>query len=346
MVIFRNMLKLWRPLLLMASLAAALPGQTVNGSINGTITDSTGAVIPAVTIEVLNTTTGVHREAVSSSSGTYTVPLLPPGSYEVTVRKQGMSTEIRRGVSLLVNQNLTLDFQLSPGAVSQSVQVTSEVPLVDATSATLGQVIEHQQIVDLPLNGRSFTQLVLLTPGAAPAEAPQQNTLIVKEGAGSISPSVNGQRGQQNNFTMDGVLNNALYTNTWAIAPPPDAVQEFNVQSHMTDAEFSISSGANINLVTRSGSNQFHGSLWEFFRNDKLDARNFFDPQRAPYRQNQYGVFFSGPVRLPHFNGKDNTWFSIYWEGFRSRQSASYFATVPTSAMRNGDFSAFPQAAL
>ena len=138
---------------------------------------------------------------------------------------------------------------------------------------------------------------------------------------------------------MDGVLNNAIFTDIWAVSPPPDALQEFNVQSHMTDAQFAISSGANINIVTRSGTNQFHGSAWEFFRNDVLDARNFFDQTKPPYRQNQYGVTFGGPVRLPFFNGKDNTWFEGYWEGFRSVQSLSYFSSVPTAAMRGGDFS-------
>jgi hypothetical protein len=138
---------------------------------------------------------------------------------------------------------------------------------------------------------------------------------------------------------MDGVLNNNIFTNTWAISPPPDALQEFNVQSHITDAQFSISSGANTNIVSRSGTNEFHGNLWEFFRNDVLDARNVFDRTKPPYRQNQYGVTFGGPAILPGFNGRDNTWFEAYWEGFRSAQSLTYFASVPTQAMRNGDFS-------
>lgn len=217
--------------------------------------------------------------------------------------------------------------------MSQTVEVTGAPPQLDTTSATLGDVVQHQQIVDLPLNGRSFTQLTLLTPGAAPQQRGQQGAFTVQQGAGSISPSVNGQRGQQNNFTMDGVLNNAIYTNTWVIAPPPDALQEFNVQSHITDSEFSISSGANINIATRSGTNEFHGAVWEFFRNDVLDARNFFDPTKPPYRQNQYGVAFGGPII------KNRTWFEAYWEGFRSVQSLNNFASVPTAAMRMGDFS-------
>ncbi len=321
------------------SLVISLSAQTTTGSINGTILDPSGSPVAGGQVDVTNKETGLHRSAQSSNNGTYIIPRLPPGTYDISLQKQGFATTNRTGVQLLVNQNATIDFKLSLSAVSQTVEVTGAPPALNTTNATIGQVIQRQQIVDLPLNGRSFTQLTLLTPGAAPQESGQQNAFTVKQGAGGISPSVNGQRGQQNNFTMDGVLNNAVYTNTWAISPPPDALQEFNVQSHIVDTQFSISSGANINIVTRSGTNQYHGDAWEFLRNNALDARNFFDQSKNPYKQNQYGVTFGGPVRLPHFNGKDNTWFSAYWEGFRSRQSLSRFASVPTAAMRQGDFS-------
>jgi hypothetical protein len=319
-------------------LAGSLSAQTTNGAMNGTITDPSGSAVGGVQVQVTNKNTGAQRTVFSSDNGAYTVPQLPPGIYDVSVHKNGFATETRSALQLLVNQSATLDFRLSLAAVSQSIEVNAP-PQLNTTNATLGDVVQHQQIVDLPLNGRNFTQLTLLAPGAAPQESGQQNSFTVKLGAGAISPSVNGQRGQQNNFTMDGVLNNAIYTDTWAISPPPDALQEFNVQSHITDAQFSISSGANINIVTRSGTNQFHASAWEFFRNDVLDARNFIDQTKPPYRQNQYRVTFGGPVRLPFFNGKDNTWFEGYWEGFRSAQSLSYLASVPTAAMRQGDFS-------
>ncbi|HLH05211.1 MAG TPA: TonB-dependent receptor [Bryobacteraceae bacterium] len=314
-------------------IAVIANGQTTNGSITGTITDPSGSAVAGVQIQVKNQDTGEQRSATTIENGTYSIPQLPPGRYNITVEKQGFAKEARTGVPLLVNQSATLDFTLTVAAVSETVEVTGAPPALNTTTATLGDVIEHQQIVDLPLNGRNFTQLTLLTPGAAPQESGQQGAFTVKLGAGAISPSVNGQRGQQNNFTMDGLLNNNIYTDTWAISPPPDALQEFNVQSHITDSQFSISSGANINIVSRSGTNQFHGDLWEFFRNDVLDARNFFDQTKPPYRQNQYGVAFGGPVI------KNNTWFEAYWEGFRSVQSLSYFASVPTQAMRNGDFS-------
>ncbi len=308
-------------------------GQTTNGSIAGTLTDPGGSSVAGAQVQAINQDTGLQRSATSLDNGTYSIPQLPPGRYNVTVEKAGFAKQERHDIQLLVNQSATFDFALSLATASQTVEVTGIAEGLNTTNATISSVVQHEQIVDLPLNGRNFTQLTLLTPGAAPQESGQQGAFTVKEGAGAISPSVNGQRGQENNFTMDGVLNNAIYTNTWSISPPPDALQEFNVQSHMTDAEFSISSGANINIVTRSGTNQFHGALWEFFRNDVLDARNFFDQSKPPYRQNQYGVTFGGPIV------KNHTWFQGYWEGFRSVQSLSYFADVPTQAMRNGDFS-------
>ena len=325
-----------------AMLAACMitSAQTTNGLMTGVITDSSGASVPGAQIAVTNQGTGLLRTTASGADGIYVVPQLPPGTYAVSVKMQGFATEDRSNIQLQVNQNATIDFQLKVSSIAETINVTGAPPPLNTTSATLSDVIGHSATVDLPLNGREFTQLTLLTPGAAPIESGQQKSFTVALGAGGISPAVNGQRGQQNNFTMDGVLNNATFTDTWAISPPPDALQEFNVQSHITDAQFAISSGANINIVSRSGTNDFHGSAWEFIRNDALDAQTFPAVSRLPYRQNQYGVFFGGPVLLPHFHGRDNTWFAAYWEGFRSTKTISFLASVPTAAMRTGDFSA------
>ncbi len=329
-----------RLLLSVAALTCMCLGQTTTGSFNGTVTDPSSAAVGGVKVQVTSSGTGLQRSAVTGDNGKYTIPLLPPGTYNISIEKSGFATTKRSNIQLLVNQSATLDFKLSVSAVSETVDVTGAPPTLNTTNATIGQVIEHQQIVDFPLNGRSFTQLTLLTPGAVPQESGQQNSFTVRQGAGGVSPSVNGQRGQENNFTMDGVLNNSIYTNTWAISPPPDALGEFNVQSHITDSQFSISSGANINIVSRSGTNQFHGSVWEFIRNSALDSRSPFDQGGVPpYKQNQYGVNFGGPVLLPHYNGRNRTFFDVYWEGFRSIQSLSYQEEVPTAAMRQGDFS-------
>jgi len=320
----------------------------VNGAFHGTIVDQSGGVIPGVTVKVKNLANNQLREAKTDSVGFFTITALPPGHYSVTVTQSGFETVTQRDVQLLVNQDLELNFTLKPGAVTQTVNVTSTPAALQTTSSTIGQVIGSKQVVDLPLNGRQFTQMILLTPGAAPKESGQQSFFVIPIGGGGISPSVNGQRGQENNFTLDGILNNAIFDNTWAISPPPDAIQEFNVQSHITNGEFSISSGANVNVVTKSGSNQIHGDAWEFLRNDSLDAANFFDNfagQKKPsFRQNQYGFTVGGPVVLPTpwgtYDGrKSKTYFFGYWEGFRSSQGFTEFNNVPTTAELGGDFS-------
>jgi hypothetical protein len=323
---------------------AQVHAQTTNGLVTGTVTDPSGAVVFGAEINLTNEDTGLQRTTTANESGTYVVPQLPPGTYTVSAKAEGFAIQSRRNVRLDVNQSVTLDFKLTTASVSQTIQVNTAPPLLNTTSATLSSVIGQQETVGLPLNGRQFTQLALLTPGVAPVQQSQQTSDTVALGAGGISPSVNGQRGEQNNFTMDGVLNNAIFTNVWALSPPPDAIQEFAVQSHITDAQFAISSGANINVVTRAGTNRFHGALWEFFRNDLLDAKTFPDTTKLPYRQNQYGLYFGGPVVLPHLiNGKDHTWFSFYWEGYRYSLTQDAITQSIPGDMRAGNFSNIAQ---
>lgn len=309
--------------------------QTTTGLITGTVTDTTGAVIPDAQVFLTNQATGVQRKAVTDGKGYYSVPELQPGVYDVSVVKGGFASQKTANVRLEVNQSEELNFKLTVSASTQTVEVNADVTQINTTSATQAEVVGHTAIVELPLNGRQFNQLTLLTPGAVPLiQGGQQGAFTVKLGAGSVSPSVDGQRPQQNNYTMDGVLNNALFTNTFAISPPPDAIQEFNVQSHITDAQFAISSGANINLVTRSGTNTFHGTVYEFIRNNVLDANTYPATSETPYKQNQYGVYAGGPIVRNH------TFISGYWEGFRSEQTQSYLAATLTDPMRTGDFSA------
>ncbi len=319
--------------------------QTTFGAFHGVVSDASGAVMPGATVEVKNLATNAIRQATSNDVGFYTITSILPGFYDFTVSKTGFTTARQSKVELLVNQDEEVNFTLQLGAVTTQVEVTAAPPALQTASATISQVIGSKQVVDLPLNGRQFTQLVLLTPGAAPKETGQQSAFTIPIGGGGLSPSVNGQRGQQNNFTLDGVLNNAIFTNVWAISPPPDAIQEFNVQSQMTDAQFSISSGANVNVVTKSGSNEFHGTIWEFLRNDKLDAANFFDNyynnKKPAFRQNQYGVQVGGPLVIPHlYDGRDKkTYVSGYWEGFRSTEGFTVQNNVPSAAELGGDFS-------
>ena len=312
------------------------PAQTTNGLITGTITDSTQATVPGAEVKVINEGTNLARTALTNATGVYIVPQVSPGLYEITVVKQGFAKTDRKDVLLVVNQSITLDFALQVAKSNEVIVVTGAPPALNTTNATLGVVIEHEDAVDLPLNGREFTQLALLSPGAAPVQRAQQSSFTVALGIGGISPSVNGQTGQQNNYTMDGVLNNFLFNNVWIFSPPPDAIQEFNVQSHITDAQYGVSSGANINVATRSGGNTYHGAAWEFARNAVLDAKSYFSATRLPYSQNQYGFFFSG-----HVPGlRKHTWFAAYWEGFRSAKTSTKYASIMTPAMQKGDFSA------
>lgn len=326
--------------------AALAPAQTTNGTFHGTVADTSGAVVPYATVQVKNLATGAARQATTSDVGFYTVPQIPPGHYSITVSKTGFATAVQPDVDLLVNQDLEVNLTLTVGSVNQQVEVTGTPPTLETASATIGQVVGSQQVVDLPLNGRQFTELALLTPGAAPKEGAQQAFFVIPIGGGGISPSVNGQVGRRNFYTLDGMMNDALFTDTWAISPPPDAIQEFKVQSHIVDAQFGVSSGANINVATKSGGPLFHGDIWEFLRNDKLDAANFFDNAtkslKPPFRQNQYGVTAGGPLWIPDiYDGrKKQTYIFGYWEGFRSRQSSTAFGNVPTPAQLNGDFTA------
>src|SRR5581483_4309108 len=318
--------------------------QTVNGAFHGTARDASGAVMADAIIEVTNLSTQAVRSAKTDAVGYYTIPQLPPGHYSVSVSRTGFAKVERPDVQLQVNQDLELNFTMNPGGMNQVVSVTGTPPPLETASGTIAQVVQAQQVVDLPLNGRQFTQLVLLTPGAAPVGGAEQGSFLVPIGGGGISPAVNGQRPQQNNFTLDGILNNEIFINTWSISPPPDAIQEFNVQSHIVDAQFSISSGANVNVVTKSGGNGFHGDAWEFLRNDALDATNYFanlaNKGKPPFRMNQYGITAGGPVVLPKYDGrKRHTYFFGYWEGFRSSQAGTQFANFPTVDQLNGDFS-------
>jgi hypothetical protein len=316
-------------------LVQSVQAQTLNGLLTGRISDYSGATVPGAQITAVNQATGETRTANSNEQGIWLIPQMSPGTYKVAVAKQGFATVAQDNVKLDVNGSITLNFQLKVGVVNETIQVTTAPPLLNTTSATLSTVVGHQEVVDLPLNGREFTQLALLSPGAAPVGGYQQGSFTISEGGGGISPSVNGQRGQSNNFTIDGIENNQLFDNAWAISPPPDAIQEFNVQAHMTDAQFGVSSGANINVQTRPGTNSFHGAAWEFVRNNAFDANTYPNATRPFYHQNQYGFFVGGPIF------KNHTFFSGYWEGYRFGRASTQFGSTLTSDEIAGDFSQF-----
>lgn len=329
--------------LLLTVLACPLAGQTVQGRISGTVADPSGTAVPGAQISLTNLDTGAKRATVTGNAGNYVLESVPPGRYMLEVQRAGFETYRISDLVLEVNESRTANVSLRLGTVTQSVDVKAAPLAVNTTNATVSQTIQQQEIVELPLNGRNFTQLTLLTPGASPLQGGQQTSFDIIPG--NVTPAVNGMRFQMNDFTLDGADNNMRFTNTTAQVPPPDAIEEFSVESHQTGAEASFAAGATVNIVTRPGTNDFHASLWEFLRNDKLNANgffnNFFSNAKVPFKQNQFGFFVGGPVMIPHVldGRKSRTYFAGYYEGFRLRQSSVTQAEVPDAAERAGNFS-------
>jgi len=311
--------------------------QARTGTILGSVIDPTGAVIPNATVTITNQGTNETREISTDQQGRYTATLLPVGRYTIRVNSQGFGESRVADLVLEVQDNRTVDFTLSPAGVAEVVEVTAAVVAVDTTTATLGQVIHEEQVADLPLNGRNFVQLGWLAPGVTKGEGTflnnQGNTEVSIRG--SVSLSIQGMRENTNDWLLDGVDNNELTAGAISILPSVDGIQEFKVLSYNYSAEYGSRSSSTIMVVTKSGTNDFHGSAFEFFRNDKLDARNFFDTTEAPakLRRNQFGVSVGGPIV------KDRAFFFGNYEGQRTREGLTGFASVPTDAMHNGDFS-------
>jgi outer membrane receptor protein involved in Fe transport len=313
-------------------------GQAV-GAMSGIVTDSTGAVIPGVTIEVTNAATGQVRTAVTDSDGYYTVLQLPPGPYSIRGTLPGFKTAVREGITVTVETTARVDLQMSVGAVEEAVTVTADAPLVETRTATLGTVIDEKKIAELPLNGRNFTQLGTLMPGvvAPPAALGGASGDATPGGFGAVTSgfSVNGMRNQSNNFLLDGASNNDTFNTGFVLRPPPDAIQEFKILTHSYSAEYGRSAGSVVNVVTKSGTNQLHGAAWEFNRDDALQARNYFAPQDQPkpkLKQNQFGGTLGGPLvrnRLFAFG---------YYEGHRQTSGVTQNFVVLTDAQRTGDF--------
>ncbi len=331
----------------LAGAPVALAQQTAQ--IAGRVTDPTGAVIPGAEIAVNNEETGIRRETNSNELGYYSVPILPPGKYRVSVHKDGFRPITRTGMTLEVDQAARIDFVMEVGLVSESVEVTANVSTVDLQTATLKSVVDERRIRELPLNGRDATQLVALVPGIYGTN----DTSGLRQGSSApniVQPgfAANGARGNMVNYALDGASHNDTYTNVALAFPNPDALQEFSVQTNNFSAEFGRSAGAIVNAVTRSGTNAVHGSLFEFLRNANTNARNFFATQTDGLKRNQFGGTVGGPVYIPRvYNGKDRTFFFFSEQETRQVQTPSGNITVvPTAAQRIGDFSARSQAVI
>src|SRR6266700_2813500 len=330
-------------------------------TLNGVVRDSSGAVIPQVTVTLQNTDTGTERQSLTNDSGLYVFVSVPPGEYVLKVTKNGFTTATQSGLHVLVNQASTQDITLRVGSTQETVTVEASAVTLETANATLGTVIESKQVTDLPLNGRNFTQLLALTPGVAPVSVAQNSGGAQAAPLGSfVFPAVSGQSNRSNYFLLDGIDNTDQVFTTYAVAPILDDIQEFKVQSHSDEAQFGGVLGGIVNVVSKSGTNNFHGTAWEFLRNTVMDAKNPLKGSAggaSKLVQNQFGANFGGPVILPHYDGRNKTFFFGSYEGFRRAQPSSAcnlltpsgtcgaFYNVPTAAELNGDFSALLQGA-
>ncbi len=313
---------------------AVASAQVESGTINGVVLDNSGAVISGARVTVTNTATGQTRKTVTNASGDYSVPFLAPGTYNVEASKDGFSNAIQRNLTLQVDQTLAINITLKPGSVQETVEVTAAAPVLQTETATLGNVVNSQQVQTLPLNGRNFMDLASLTAGTTPAEPGSRN-----QAEGGFSS--NGNRSYDNNIMLDGVDNNSLSPDLrngtdFIVSPPPDAIEEFNVETNGYGPEFGRGGGAAVNIAIKSGTNGFHGNAWEYLRNEKLDAKNFFDTtdvKTPPYKQNQFGFTIGGPII------KNRTFFFGDYQGTRIRNAETFQSVVPTLTERTGDFS-------
>ena len=308
-------------ILISALCGAGLPAlaQATLGSISGRVTDPSAAAVPGVNVTLTNSATSQQKATTTSADGYYTIPALPPGQYVLRAEFAGFKSVVTAAIPLLVGQALTQDVQLVVGEVATTTEVTATAPLVQRESAALGQVITSQQIIEMPLNGRNFLSLTLLVPGAT-------------ENPGAQSQfSINGQRGNQTSMMFDGLDSRMVQNGRPAVTPSVDAIQEFKIDQNSLSAVYG-SGTAVINAALRSGTNQLHGVLWEFLRNNAMDARGYFDTVTPSLRRNQFGFTLGGPIR------RNKTFFFANYEGNRKRQSSTRLALIPTPAELSGNF--------
>jgi hypothetical protein len=310
------------------------------GTITGVVKDSSGAIIPGASVIAQNTSTNATREAQSNEAGAYSFPALPPGPYVVRVELQGFRT-VTQGVELHVEQTVRVNFTLEIGTLAETTEVTGVAPLITTENATVGTVIENRRIIELPLNGRNFLSLIALSPNVS-AEFAGAGQAGDRQGGSRAQQqiSISGQRREFNYYTLDGTDNTDVNFNTYILLPSVDALEEFKVQTGIYSAEFGRAA-SQVNVVTKSGTNQFHGTVFEFHRNDKFDSRPYvFTAGQAalakpPFKWNQYGYTFGGPI------WRNKVFFMSNWEGYRDRKQFQNNYSLPLAPWRTGDFSSY-----
>ncbi|MBL8221834.1 MAG: carboxypeptidase regulatory-like domain-containing protein, partial [Bryobacterales bacterium] len=310
-------------LLMMLCLPVLSYSQTVAGQVSGLVVDASGAAVPGVVVTVTDLDRAVTVTGTSTDAGFYVVTPVPPGRYRVSTEKQGFRSFLLEPLPIATQQKATVNITLEVGSVSESVTVAGSAQLIETSTATLSGVVENKRIIDLPLNGRNFTQLASLLPNAITSTSGTVGATMV---------TVSGGRQSKTEFLLDGISINEQLFDGVALRPSVDAIQEFKVQANSFSAEFGRGNAV-LNATIKGGTNELHGSIYEFLRNDKFDARNFFLARKAAYRQNQFGTAVGGPIR------KDKDFFFLNYEGLRVRQGRAFNPVVPSAAFRRGDFS-------
>jgi Carboxypeptidase regulatory-like domain len=329
-----------------AALTVPAFAQVSTSELSGSVTDPTGAAIPSARVTATNVATQVAHATTSDAAGHYILTLLPPGDYTVSVEAPGFQKVVQSGISLQIAQRARLDVVLQLGQVSQTLEVTAQAPLLQTESSTSGTVVNTQLVNQLPLNGRNFIQLATLSPGVNGVGYSASGTIMSGSRPDDRRPGTeifsNGNREGSNDFLYDGIDDNERLTLSIVLRPAVEAVREFRVETNMYSADIGRNSGAVVDVITKSGTNDLHGSLFEFLRNSAMDARNFFNRAGTPFpsfRLNQFGGSFGGPVLIPKiYNGKNRTFFFFDYEGYRRTSQQLQLGNVPTVQMRHGDF--------
>ena len=344
-LIGRAFLGMTAAFVLMLLCVSPLRAQVDAGAILGTVTDASGSAVRGATVTITNEGTNAALSTATGNDGVYKFTPVRIGSYKLTVTFQGFETIVRTHVTVNVGENVVADFALKPGNVTTTVEVTAAAPVLQSQDASVGQVMDSKSVNDLPLNGRNFTFLAQLAAGV---NTPQADT---RGNAASGAFTANGLRAAQNNYLLDGIDNNSdtvdfLNGTNFVVLPPVDAVEEFKVQTSDFSAEFGRSGAAVLNATIKSGTNEFHGDVWEFFRNDHLDAADFFENQhqvpKGDLQQNQFGFTAGGPLYIPKvFNGKNKVFLFGDYQALRRVQGTILSGSVPSTAERASGYTNF-----
>src|SRR5689334_3119127 len=318
--------------------AEVASAQVTTGTISGSVKDGTGAILPNTNVSVLNEDTGISRTMQTDAMGRYLASMLPLGNYRVTVSMDGFQTESRRGIILTVGRQAVVDFAMNVGAISQTVEVTDEAPLIETRESAVSYLVNQSTISELPLNGRDITQLILLQPGVSLAENSATGNAYVGFGK---KFSIGGMRGEDNAYLLDGGyinnMNRQLPSGPSGALLGSETVKEFQVLTNSFGAQFGRALGGVFNAVSKSGSNEFHGNVFEYFRDNSLDARKFFDRQIRPqdprnpeFRRNSFGGSAGGPIR------RDQAFFFTSYEAMREEKFETNYRVVPDENSRRG----------